>query len=260
MSGPPHPALDRSSPMPLWAQLATELRARIEAGEFAERFPTDLELTTTYGVSRHTARHAVAELNKDGLLRRARGVGTVLNQAEFEQSVGSLYSLFRAVEDTGVEQRSTVRELAVVRDGIAAQALELAPTARLVHLARIRFAGDAPLAIDEVWLPYGLGEALLKVDFGHTALYDEMERATGQRPTSGWERIMPVVPTEAERELLDLGPNDAAFSVERLGKLGPKPIEWRRTLIRGDRFRFVTEWSAGTKAPLRLQAVDSQLS
>ena len=52
-------ALDRSSPLPLWAQLLDDLRDRLDAGEFAESFPTDLELTTAYGVSRHTAREAV---------------------------------------------------------------------------------------------------------------------------------------------------------------------------------------------------------
>ena len=48
-------ALDRHSPLPLWAQLETDLRRRIDAGEFADgRFPTDLELTEGYDVSRHT--------------------------------------------------------------------------------------------------------------------------------------------------------------------------------------------------------------
>ena len=47
--------LDRADPMPLWAQLEAELRRRIDAGEFSDgRFPTDLELTEGYEVSRHT--------------------------------------------------------------------------------------------------------------------------------------------------------------------------------------------------------------
>lgn len=238
--------------MPLWSQLADELRRRLEAGEFATRFPTDHELTECYEVSRHTARHAIAELNKNGLLRRSRGLGTVVDRAEFEQPLGALYSLFRAVEATGVEQRSTVLELVVVQDRAAAAALEVPARTRLVHLARIRSAGDAPLAIDRVWLPRDLGEPLLSVDFGHTALYDELERATGQRPTSGWERIAPVVPSAEERRLLGLGPTDAAFSVERLGRIAGRPVEWRITLIRGDRFRFVAEWSPGSRADLRL--------
>ena len=69
--------LDRNSPMPLWAQLEAELRRRVEAGEFDEGFfPTDLELTEAYDVSRHTVREAVRHLNKTGLLKRERGRGT----------------------------------------------------------------------------------------------------------------------------------------------------------------------------------------
>ena len=47
-------ALDRNSPMPLWAQLESELKRRLDAGEFNERFPTDGELVAEYEVSRHT--------------------------------------------------------------------------------------------------------------------------------------------------------------------------------------------------------------
>ena len=33
-------AVDRSSPLPLWAQMQEDLRRRLTAGAFAERFPT----------------------------------------------------------------------------------------------------------------------------------------------------------------------------------------------------------------------------
>ena len=187
--------LDRDSPMPLWAQLEAELRRRLQEGEFADRFPTDAELTADYGVSRHTARHAVDQLNRTGLLRRERGVGTSINHAEFEQSLGAVYSLFHEVESTGVEQRSEVLEVGVVADEPAARCLGLPPDAELFHLARLRLAGDAPLAIDRVWLPLAVSRPLLDVDFGHTALYDELDRAGGHRPTSGVEHIHPVIPS-----------------------------------------------------------------
>ena len=61
-------------------------------------------------------REAVRHLNKTGLLKRERGRGTVVNKAEFEQSLGTLYSLFQSVESTGVSQTSEVLGLAVVTD------------------------------------------------------------------------------------------------------------------------------------------------
>lgn len=244
--------LDRSSPMPLWAQLEVELRRRLEAGEFNDGpFPTDLELTEAYEVSRHTVREAVRQLNKTGLLKRERGRGTVVNRSEFEQSLGTLYSLFQSVESAGVEQTSEVLALEVVTDSIAASHLELPETSDLVLLARLRLAGGVPLAIDRAWLPHEIAAPLLEVDWRHTALYDELAKLGAPVPNQGWERLTPIVPSASDRAKLDLRKGDAAFHLERLGCRDGRPVEWRTTLIRGDRYRFVTEWSAGGRSQLR---------
>lgn len=238
--------------MPLWAQLESELRRRFDAGDFDDGvFPTDLELTEAYEVSRHTVREAVRHLNKTGLLTRERGRGTVVNRSEFEQSLGTLYSLFQSVEATGVDQTSEVVELDIVTDPVAASQLELDDDAKLVLLARIRHAGGAPLALDRAWLPHAVAAPLLEVDWTHTALYDELARCGAPVPNHGWERLTPVIPTPSDRTKLGLGSGDAAFVLERLGCRHGQPIEWRTTLIRGDRYRFVTDWSAGGHAALR---------
>ena len=248
---PAHP-LDRSSPMPLWAQLESELRRRLEVGEFeVGHFPTDLELTEAYDVSRHTVREAVRHLNKAGVLKRERGRGTVVNRTEFEQSLGTLYSLFQSVEATGVEQTSEVLRLEVVADPVAASHLELDETAELVLVSRLRLAADAPLAVDRAWLPKSVAAPLLGVDWSHTSLYAELAAADAPVPNQGWERLTPVMPNAADRALLGLRKNDAAFFLERLGSRDGTPIEWRTTTIRGDRYRFVTDWSAGARSELR---------
>ena len=177
--------LDRSRSEPLWAQLEADLRRRLEDGEFEERFPTDLELTRAYDVSRHTVREAVRSLNQDGLLRRVRGRGTVVARPEFEQPLGTLYSLFRSIEHQGVEQASRVLSLGLVRDAAAAAQLGLPGVAELVTLERIRLAGGTPLALDQAWLPASLARPLLEADFSHTALYDELESRCGCRPRPG---------------------------------------------------------------------------
>ncbi|MDH3683173.1 MAG: GntR family transcriptional regulator [Acidimicrobiia bacterium] len=244
--------LDRSSPLPLWAQLETDLRRRLDDGEFDDgRFPTDLELTTDYEVSRHTVREAIRHLNKTGLLKRERGRGTVINRAEFEQSLGTLYSLFQSVESAGVEQTSEVLELSIVTAPEAAAHLELPDDAELVVLVRIRLAGGAPLAVDRAWLPREIAEPLLDVDWSHTALYAELAKIDAPVPNQGWERLSPIVPTAADRERLGLRRNEAAFYLERLGCRDDRRIEWRTTVVRGDRFRFVTDWTAGSVTALR---------
>jgi len=248
--------VDRSSPMPLWAQLEAQLRQRLEAGEFHDRFPTDTELVDEYQVSRHTVREAIRHLNRTGILRRERGRGTVVNRAEFEQPLGALYSLFQSIESSGVEQRSVVLALREETDRTAAGHLGLAPDAPLVFLERIRCADGAPLAIDRTWLPMSIGAPLLHSNFEHTALYDEMERLCGVRPNAGWERIAPLVPSPAERETLQLKRGQAAFFIERLSTAGDQRIEWRTTTVRGDRYRFVSQFEAGSAPALVATARD----
>ncbi len=240
--------------MPLWAQLEAELRRRLDAGEFDDGFPTDAQLVNRYEVSRHTVREAIRQLNKTGVLRRERGRGTVVNRAEFEQPLGGLYSLFKSIESAGVEQTSTVLEVGAVQNAEAAMHLGLDEEVELFFLERIRFAGDLPLAVDRAWLPLSLAAPLLDADFSHTALYDELERSCGVRPNRGWERLMPVLPSFADRDRLGLKRNDAAFFLERLGQHNNETIEWRTTTIRGDRYRFVADWSSNDGGGLQLHA------
>lgn len=247
--------LDRDRDEPLWSQLERELRRRMEAGHFGDRFPTDRELMEIYGVSRHTARHAVGQLGADGIVRRARGVGTSVDRRTFERSLGSLYSLFQVVEECGVAQRSEVQALELVREPEAAERLGLDPDAELVFLDRIRYAGAEPLAVDQVWLPATVAMPLLQADFSHTSLYNELERAIGRRPNEGWERIRPAMPSAEVRSRLDLDEDEAVFSIERMGTCSGEPVEWRITHIRGHRFTFVADWTAGQRNELRLQVV-----
>ena len=246
--------LERSSPMPLWAQLEQELRRRLHAGDFESSFPTDLELTDEYDVSRNTVREAVRRLQWDGLVERRRGRGTTVVGPVFEQPLGSLYSLFASIEEQGVEQRSEVVRLELVRDADPAASLSLPADTELVLLERVRYADGDPLALERAWLPAARAEPLLDADFGHTALYDELEQRCGFRPNGGWERIGPAVPTKSERRRLGVGDDEAVFSIERLGAYGGEPVEWRESIVRGDRYRFVVEWSQAGAEGVRFSA------
>ncbi len=242
---------DRSSPLPLWAQIATDLRRRLLNGEFEEHFPTDEELTRDYDVSRHTVREAVRRLATDGLLVRQRGRGTSLTHPVLEQPLHSLYSLASSMRSQGIEERSEVRAVArVAAPAEAAAELGISPADVVVYVERLRLAGGEPIAWDRSWLPVTLASALLDVDLTHGSIYDALAVHGAVRITGGWERIRPVVPSPSERELLALADGVAAFSIERLVLAGETPAEWRRSLIRGDRYSLLAQWPAGAAAPL----------
>lgn len=246
--------LDRTAPLPLWAQLEADLRRRLAAGEFAERFPTDQELVEQYDVSRHTVREAVRRLRADGLLRRHRGRGSFVEPHALEQSLGALYSLYRSVEAQGLPQRSEVLALELRLDAEAAAALGEPTEAEVVFLARVRHAGDEPLAVDRVWLPASIARPLLTVDFTRTALYDELAARCDVRPVGGSERIQPTHPGPADAARLGVSVSTPVFAVERTGCTSDRVIEHRHTLIRGDRYTFVADWGESGSGALHARA------
>ncbi len=229
---------------PLWQQVLEDLERRIEVGDIVDRFPTDKELTEQYGVSRHTVREAVRRLRARGLVDRHRGRGSFLNEERLTQPLGGIYSLFRAVEERGLEQRSEVLALEHDRDPEVAERLGLPPRTGLVRIERLRYAGDEPLALDQVWLPLDLGRHLLDADLTRTALYDELQERAGVRLTAVDESLEPVIPDDDARELLQLDPDEALLRVWRLGWSGDRPVECRVTLIRGQRFLYTNSWRA----------------
>lgn len=238
---------DRASPLPLWAQVHADLLRRLDSGEFTESFPGELALVTEYGVSRHTVREALRRLRDDGRVLAERGRAPRLAPAqEIDQPVGALYSLFASVEAAGLAQRSVVRVLDARTDGVVAARLGLDGSARLLHLERLRLAGEEPLALDRVWLPYDLAAPLLEADFTRTALYDELDRRAGVRLTGGEEQVRAVVPGPAERDVLGCPDGVAAFAIDRVGRSGSRPVEWRQSLVRGDRFTLSAAFAAGS--------------
>ena len=74
----PEVPLDRSSPVPLYFQVATRMQEQIENGRLpvGGRLENEVELADRLGVSRPTMRKAIAYLVERGMLVRRRGVGT----------------------------------------------------------------------------------------------------------------------------------------------------------------------------------------
>ena len=73
---------DRS--IPLYYQLETILREKIRSGEYppGDPFPTEDQLVQSYRLSRITVRKALSALEKDGLIDRKRGKGSVVTERD----------------------------------------------------------------------------------------------------------------------------------------------------------------------------------
>ena len=61
---------------PLWSSIASTLRDEISAGLYrpGDRLPTESALARRFGVNRHTVRHALSGLVKDGTITTRRAL------------------------------------------------------------------------------------------------------------------------------------------------------------------------------------------
>jgi len=237
-------ALDRTSPLPLWAQLMDELRRRLAEGELSGRLPTEPSLAAGYGVSRQTVREALRRLRDAGLLTAERGRGTFVRETTPAPPAEVLPgSLLAALEAPAAGRTVTVRALDRLADPRAAARLGLAAGAPLVHLERLWSADGTALAHDRAWFPEEVGEPLLDSDLRRGSLRQALERWCGVRVDGGSERLCMTAPGGEPRRLLGLEKRQPALHVERLGRAGDRPVEWGETLLRGDRCGLRLDWS-----------------
>jgi GntR family transcriptional regulator len=213
--------------------------------------PTELELVDRYGVSRSTVREALRRLRDEGVLVSQRGRGTTVALPHHQQQ-GVLWSLYNAVEGGGHTQTSDVLKLQRVRNAEVARRLGLPAGTWLVHLARLRRLDGVPLAYDQAWLPADIAAPLLDADFTHTALYDELSQRCGVTADGGEESVSAYVADRGTRDLLRMKAGAAALLLERLSCSRGRYIEWRRTVVVGDRFTLHTRWSPVERRQLHI--------
>jgi GntR family transcriptional regulator len=233
------------SRLPLYRQIEGELRDRIRAGTLrpGAQIAPEPELMAEYGVSRATVRQALAGLVTEGLLEIRRGLGTYVTAPRFEHTIGGFYSFSREIERHGLTPGTKVLELR--REPAAepvANALGLPAGTEVVALRRLRLAGPEPLVVETSHLPAARFPGLETVDFSQVRLYDTLMNGYGCRPTRARETFEPVLLTADEAALLDQRHGEPALRVERIAfDQDDLPIEFCRSTVRGDRYRYSVE-------------------
>src|SRR5580765_932619 len=75
------PPKSRSNGLPAYQRIQGSLRKRIEAGDLrtGDAVPSERDLAKIHQVSLMTARHALASLEREGVVERRRGIGTFVS-------------------------------------------------------------------------------------------------------------------------------------------------------------------------------------
>ncbi|MEA2294159.1 MAG: GntR family transcriptional regulator [Solirubrobacteraceae bacterium] len=232
--------------------LAARDRLLAEMGGPGERLGAERELAERLGVSRSTVRAALAELERNGVIRRSRGRGGGIFVADrkVERDLTSLAGLPAYLRRQGFEAAARVLSTATVEaDAGTAAALGLAPSALVLEVVRVRLADAEPISLERALFPAERFRGLLDRSLGGS-LYELLETHYGVVPGEAEERIEVVGAGAAEAKLLGLRRGAPLLAVARTAwDADGHAFERSHDLFRADRARIVVRARSAPAAP-----------
>jgi DNA-binding GntR family transcriptional regulator len=238
--------VDRTSPVPLYFQVATRLQELIEKGEIGvgSRIENEVDLAERLGVSRPTTRRAIQYLVERGMLVRKRGVGTQVVHPKVRRPV-ELSSLYDDLVSSDRTPRTEVLDLKVIAaTQEIATALEIDPGTPVTWIERLRYAGGEPLALMHNAIPADL-MTLTAQDLAERGLYELLRRA-GFVPRIATQVIGARSATASEARTLDEKRGASLLTMSRTAwDAGGRALEYGSHLYRASRYSFELNLSAG---------------
>lgn len=235
----------------LYESVAEELRERILASEWAagERLSSEPVLAQEFGVSRSTMRKAIAILASEGLLVVSHGLGTFVQFARAQQTLGRLDTLQSALLAEGFEPRNTIIEFAFVapsRD--IREDLQLDSDSRVLHIRRLHSVADGPIAVVDLAVAEDTGGKWSRQDVESHPLYDLLARS-GSPVQTALQTVRAAPADETIADLLEIEVAAPILVGDRLTMtVDGRPIVKARFNFRHDRFEYRV--SADAKVPV----------
>ncbi|TYD00691.1 GntR family transcriptional regulator [Arthrobacter echini] len=230
--------IDRGFVGPKYYGVKEDLRRlALEAGPEAS-LPTERALAVRYGTSRTTIRQAIAELVAEGILNRTQGKGTFVAR-EHRAYVRQRTSFTDDAREQGLRISSIVLGIDYpVADEHSAGQLRVAPGTGLTRVERVRLIDEEPLAHEVAHLPGTLTdlEQILEQD---GSLYAVLAARYGRRVAEVEDTVETSIAGPVDAGLLAIETGSPLLLIHRLGlDAAGTPVEWTRSVFRGDRFRF----------------------
>jgi DNA-binding GntR family transcriptional regulator len=231
--------VDRTSPVPMYYQVAQQLEEAIESGELpaGSRLDGELALAQALGVSRPTLRRAIEYLVDRGYLVRRRAVGTQVVHPKVRRPV-ALSSLYDDLKTSRKDPRTEVLSIGrVPASDAVAHALGLDDGDEVLALERLRYADGQPLAVMRNWLPLGLVD-LDAERLQRAGLYQLM-RAAGVGLHLASQTIGARGATSAEAKLLQAHKGEPLLTMERTTyNESGQPVELADHIYRASLYSF----------------------
>jgi DNA-binding GntR family transcriptional regulator len=237
----PAVVVNRSSPVPLYFQVAEQIEGAIQQGQLVpgDRIANEVALADQLGLSRPTVRQAIQTLVDKGLLVRKRGVGTQVVNARIRRTV-ELTSLYDDLTRSGLRPTTTVLRLDLTAaDDVAQQRLNAAPGDRIWRLERLRSADGDALALMCNYVPLSITD-LSTVDLEKTGLYEHF-RTQAVNLRVAHQVIGARTVDSREARLLGGRKGDPVLTMERTSYDDQgRAVEYGLHLYRPDRYAYET--------------------
>jgi GntR family transcriptional regulator len=209
-----------------------------------EAIPSEAELARTHRVALGTLRKALDILVAEGLLERFQGRGTFVRRANFNASLFRFFR-FQTVQGERRIPESRILRLQVLKGPSAiTSALRLPARSEVIRLNRLRFANEAPVLLEEIWLPKEKFKALLKLEiiaFGNL-LYPMYETYCNQVIASAEETLTAELARPSDAKILRVPEGAPLIVIERTAfDFERTPIEWRRSKGPADLYKYNVE-------------------
>lgn len=231
--------------VPLYLQLKEAIWEQIEAGRLTpgDPLPSERELSVKYGISRMTCRQAIGELVAEGVLYRQRGKGTFVANPKISQG---LLALTGFTEDMTARGLTPGAILLDVRETPATprvvDMLDLQIDRTVVQIERLRTANGQPMALEACHLPARLCPGLADAAGLTGSLYRLLKEEYGFELARARESLEAVLASRTEAVRLGVKPGAPLLLIERISyDRAGRPVEYVRSLYRGDRYRFNAE-------------------
>jgi GntR family transcriptional regulator len=165
---------------PTYKRIQNVIRRRIEDGQLkpGDLVASERELAKAHKVSLMTARHALADLAREGMVERRHGSGTFVAPPKIH--FNKLMSYTEQMASRGLAANSRIISSGVLDNEpeIAAR-LSLSASSHLFTLERVRQAADEPFALETCYLSADEFPALAGGTLERGSLFVTLEREYG---------------------------------------------------------------------------------
>src|SRR5580698_11205094 len=213
----PAKSQSRSNGLPAYQRIQGSLRKRIEAGDLrtGDAVPSERDLAKIHSVSLMTARHALASLEREGVVERRRGIGTFVSAPKIH--FNKLMSYTEQMASRSMTAVSKVLFAKIIDDEQEANArLSLSPKSGVIKLERLRHAAGEPFALETCYLSAAQFSGLLSVPLQNTSLFSTLERDYGVELGYSDEEVDATVADQRTAELLSVPKREPLLRIRQV--------------------------------------------